>query len=601
MADFTQSYIQDSSGSAFSPLPPITDNSTASGIGAMAAVAGQGAEFLGNALERKQKAEKELLEAQLKATQDQAVADFAKRQLAITGAVETGEIRSSSAARMQMRKNLSEAIANNPALVTELTNAHKAVTKTSGLGDAVYEGTQAEQQQTAVINAAVQAGWVRPDASQDEQLEAAFQWQQFNKAKDVLSEQTARVNLASAQVGLGTARINQQSARLSLVEKQAKAASQAALGQGVVAFQTKLRNDLESLRQQKERGEIDALQYDMGVDAVYQAVTSTVNSVGGQAGADYLKGMTSGLEMMRDNYKRYGSGELQLKDLENKNQIAVATNAANALGDPQIAKIAGFSSVIRNADPGLIVNMNTISARYLDSGNNIESKPADVMPDTAEDKKNVDDYLKILTSSVDKINNGSADNAAQTTQEVNNNLVNILKAVDVYSPTTSKPEDFNSVMKFLADPKMGKFIAGQGGIPSTVVPQAVNALDFEYKQKVLPLIQEEFQKAMTGGTATITYQGRTEVPGVKNQKPASELIKPVFSGSGVTFTVDPSVKDSFVRAKVRDLNNKVAPVLNQMIRVDAHLAGSTNYKQTYEQNYSDLFTPAEAQDAGQDN
>ena len=69
---------------------------------------------------------------------------------------------------------------------------------------------------------------------------------------------------------------------------------------------------------------------------------------------------------------------------------------------------------------------------------------------------------------------------------------------------------------------------------------------------------------------------------------ATSVIKPTFTGAGVTFIAQPGSSNA-IRIKAKDLNQKVAPVLNRLIRMSAHLAGGTNYKSVYDQNYSAIF------------
>jgi hypothetical protein len=69
---------------------------------------------------------------------------------------------------------------------------------------------------------------------------------------------------------------------------------------------------------------------------------------------------------------------------------------------------------------------------------------------------------------------------------------------------------------------------------------------------------------------------------------ASANIKPVFTGAGITFmAVDGS--DNATKSKAKDLNAKVAPVMNRLIRMGAHLDGNQNYREVYNNQYAAVF------------
>jgi hypothetical protein len=67
-----------------------------------------------------------------------------------------------------------------------------------------------------------------------------------------------------------------------------------------------------------------------------------------------------------------------------------------------------------------------------------------------------------------------------------------------------------------------------------------------------------------------------------------ERIKPVFTGSGITF-MPRDGSDAKTKMKAQELNKKVAPVVNRFIRMGAHLQGNQNYKQVYESQYAAIF------------
>lgn len=586
MADFTISYVGGPEGSPMTPEAPVQSVTNTALYETVSEIGGNFAE---NLIE----AQREKAKAALQAQSDQTVSSFVQQQLALADAVELGDL-SSAEARMRMRANLTRAIADNPALTVDLGKAHTSLVKTTGLGQAVYEGTEQEQQQTRIENAAIDAGWVRPDQSNEEKAAAATAYQEFQRSIDMMNFEQKKVALQSAQVGLTTAGIQQQTAKLSLAQKQRQITSQAAIGQASNAYMVKLSNDLEAIRQAKERGEIDATQAAMMADNAYLAVDQVSRQVGAQAGSEYVNNVTAPMKMMLENYKGYMGGSIALNDLETRNQTSVAMQTNLLVANPEAARLVATSKLFPNSDVVTLTETNDLVMNFIKGGQDTQTKPADVLPDYQEGKQALNTYLGMVSQSMSKVNNKTAVDPDATVEDINNNLTNILRGIDVYGPTVSSAADYNGVMDFLSKPEVGKFITGQGGLRDEgAAYKAAQAIEYQYANQVLPLIQEEWNKAKTGGQATITYQGRTEVPGIKNQKPVSELITPVFLGGGINFNVKPGTTDSFVRSKAKELNEKVAPVLNRLIRVSAHLSGNTDYKSVYESLYSNLFVEEE--------
>lgn len=594
MADFTNSYVGGEQASPVRPLQPVTDNSSLIGLGLLEGLAGGVGNVVDKIAVQKEKERAALLQQQ----QDQAVSTFVRGQLSLADAVDTGGM-SSLEARTRMRANLSRAIADNPALATDLGKAHTATIKSTGLGQAVYEGTEAEKQQINIETEAVEAGWVRPNQSAQDKEKAAYAYQDFKRSMELmgfeqkkLALESSKVGLQRERIGLTTAGIQQQNARLALAEKQNKLNAQNALGKASNAYMVKLQGDLENIRQAKEDGRIDATQAAMATDQAFLVVDQITRQVGAQAGSDYVNNLTAPMRQMVDNYKGYMTGQIKLDDLKTRTDTNVAMQTLNLSNNPQSAKLIAASKLFPNSDVVALTQSNDIVMNFIGGGQDVNTKPADVLPDYQEGKDGLNTYLNMMQQTMSKVNAGTAVDAEGTKQDVDNNLTNILRSIDVYGASTSNASDYNGVMDFLSKTEVGRYITTQGGLPDTVAAnKAAQAIEYQYANVVLPLIKQEYDKSKTGGQSSMSYYGRTEVPGIKNQQPTANLITPQFIGSGVVFNVKPGDTSSFTRAKAKELNDKVAPVLNRLIRVSAHLSGTTDYKSVYEQNYSQLFEP----------
>lgn len=599
MADFTFD-VGGPQGSPIQPMAPIERGGNLAMAEFATNLAGGVANFASDYAQVKREEAKEQLKANIQAQQDSTVAAFAEDQLRLVDATEMGDI-SSAEARMRMRDNLTRAIANNPALAVDLGKAHTSLIKTSGLGQAVYEGTTAEKQQVNLETKAIEAGWAAPDDSPAKRQEAAQAYVQFQRSIEMMEYegkqvglQTAKVGLESAKIGLTTSAIQQQSAKLTLQNKQRQQASQLAIGSAANSYMVKLSNDLERIRQQKEAGTIDATQAAIMADQSYLAVDQMSRQVGAQAGSEYINNVVAPMKMQLDNYKKYMSGEIELTEMETRNNTTVAMQSTTLMSDPRAARIVAASKLFPNSDMMTVGETNQIVLNYIESGSTTATKPPDVLPDYQEGKDGVKTYFNLLGETMGKLNRGVAVDPDAAVVDVNNNLNNILKGVEVYGPTVSSPSDYNAVMDFLSKPETGKFITKQGGFSDQAAAyKAGQALEFEYNNVVLPLIKEEYERTKAGGKAKISYVGRTEVPSIEGQVPTSELIVPKFIGSGIVFTVKEGVNDSFTRNRAKELNNNVSTILNRIIRTTAHLEGTTDYKAVYESKFANLFEAQE--------
>lgn len=584
MADFSVNVAGPQGGSQ--PIAPVRQQNTDMGLGLFTQVgsvlAKAGSEYASN-----QKALKtqELINSN--------VSEFAQAQLRIADAVEGGDLNSQEG-RMRMRANYTRAIADNPGLVGDLAKVHKDIISTSGLGKVVAEGTEQEQMNLAAEKEASLAGWIPAHLSPDERQEATQAHLQFKRAQEDLKAEAARVNLTtskinqqSATVGLASAKVGLQSAKIGLMQKERSERSRAALGSVADTYNYKFSQSLDEIRLRVDRNEITREEAVLLADQQYATIQQVTTRIGGDADAEYLGNITAPMRMRYENTKKFLTGEMSKEVLENQNFITTAQQKAVILGDPDNAKIVATSELFKNADITLMPAVNSAVTKMLGINANPNTKPADILPDTEEDKKTTKVYLDMLKSNLGASNGGSLLNKELALPEIDANISNVLKGIDAYSLSATNPSEYNQVVDFLASPEFGKYSSLKGGLPADSATSAKQVLQANYENQVIPLLKDAWENSKTGPVGMKSY-GRTEVVtgGTLN---TSEAIKPTFTGSGVSFQVAPGITDSRTRAKAADLNKQVAPVLNRLIRMSAHLEGTQDYKRVYNDNYAAIF------------
>jgi hypothetical protein len=611
LADFSTP-VSAPQGGGIQPVQPVTDKSSLIGINAIGDIGAKLLSAGATVIQNKQKVDQEN-------RMNAVVTSFSQKQLNLADAVEQGAM-SSQEARMRMRKNYTDEIANNPSLTKLLAQTQADIINTAGLGKIVAEGTEQEKINIAIQKEASLAGWIKPTASLDEQQAGIAAYSQFkrheadiNAQQNALQLASAKVGYERAKVGLATDRVqqvtagySQQTARINLVEAKQQVNARLAVGGIADSYNFKFNQDLNDIEGKLKRNEITQEEAVRLADQQFAIVTQAVSGVGRDAGGDYVNNIIKPMQMRYQNSVKYLSGELSEELLERENTRAIALQSKNILGNDRVAQVVATSRLLGNANLALIPGINEAVTSILGKNTDTATKPADMMPDSKEEKQDVKVYLDTVKSSVSSFNGGfyGVDKNKDATQEqINANMTNILKGIDVHSVSVNDPSQYNEVTDFLASSDFGKYTSSGGGIYQAAATNASTILQSQYVDQVLPLLKTEWETTYVPKRSSNVYQaasagdaGSTRPTSVDD---TSSVIKPVFTGGGVVFRAEgPNANSTITRNKVKDLNAKVGTVLNKLIRMDAHLSGNTDYKAAYERYAPSIFgeeTPKEAQ------
>lgn len=593
MADFSLAQIGGPSGSSVQPKQGVQEPSAVEAASSLfSGIVQSFANSQPSLSERRYEAE-----AERQQKLSVAGSRFATQQLQIADAVDQGGL-SSQEARMRMRANYASAISNNPELTDEITKIHKDLIGTKGLGAVAAEGTQKEQAFNAAMTQATKDGWVTSDMSQEQAAEATANWQSFNlaqqqidAAQNEIALQRANIGLRTDRIGESTAQISNQKARLELQQKKLEVKSRQALGSMGDAFLPKFRNDAQAVLSQVERGEIDQKEAIDRLDGQWSTVQSLVYSVGSEAGQSHISNLTTPMRTVYENTRKRILGEIDTEVYDAQVENATAQQAAMLSGDPKIVQAVAVSKLLPNAPSIQNLAIDSVVANMLEKNSREEGSSANLTD--PEDDAQVTDYLNLVKSNLRGVNSGGElIGGKEAEKEVQTNLNQILKGVSAYSAAVDSPEQFNKLVDFFASSDFGDYAAGGGGkINSQYASNAKEVLQQQYEQAVLPLIEQEWSNA---SVTTSTLPTSPTLGTTATEEEATSVIQPSWSGTGVSF-VSQDRSNTRVNAKVRDLNKRVAPVLNRLIRMGAHLQGTKNYKQVYEANYAGLFGTGESE------
>jgi hypothetical protein len=591
MADFTVG-TETQAGANIRPSAPVTTPSVVGPVVDIASkVVGAGINGFFSGQQNQQ-------EVQRQTAINSNIESFTQAQLKLASAVDTGSM-SSAEARMRQRANYTAAIANNPGLVNQLADVQKSLTTTVGLAKNVADGTETEQNNLANEKAASAAGWIPPNASPSDRASATQSYLQFQRGQEDIKAQAASIGLQRAKIGLQadgiglqSASVQLQSAKIGLMQKNREEQSRTALGNIADGYSQKFANDLSSIQQQVANGTMTQQQGIEQANTLHANLLGIVNKVGGDAPSSNLSNTIAPMTERYNNAVKFLSGDIDKQVLENQNTIADAKQKLLIKADPDTSRVIAVSQMFPSAALTLMPAVNNKVLGILGKNMDPTTKPNDPHPDSDSDKADHQTYLNLLKVNMNAVTTGVKTGpkdaaAANTPAEVDTHVSQVLKGINAYQMAVSDPKDYNQVVDWLASPEFGKYASGRG-IPSDTATQAKQVLQEQYENTVLPLIKTEYDNAVTVKRTPVQNPKNGQIDAQTTTTEASANIKPVFTGAGITFLpVDGA--DAATKAKAKDLNAKVAPVVNRLIRMGAHLNGNQNYKQVYESQYSALF------------
>ncbi len=567
MANFSTSDMGAPSGSPFSPSRPQVDETPS-----------QILNVLGSALE----IGGEIKKNQANAQANSVLTQFTQENLKLAEAVDQG-LMTSQEARMRGRKTFSQFVANNPGLYDDLTSRQSDIFDQAGLGKVIAEGTDVEQAGISLQKEAIGAGWVRADASPQQIAEATANYADFKRANEEFNAMKSRVTFENAQeshdISTTTQRFSHQQALLQ--EKSRKA-----LFNLSSSYTPKFRSDMDGVIERLQTGEVSEEEAVREAQMLWSQVQTTVNQVGDRAGSEHISNLSAPMKSMYENTVAHIKGDLSLDILNTQNEKVIALAQKNWLSDPKMAAIVAGDRLIRNSDLLSHAQLEYEVLQHLRRNGFADGKPADLLTDDPDERRNLDTTLKILKQNMNVSTRQGLDE--ETEGQLSNNISGVLRGVQAYGPNTTKASEYQQVVDFLASPEFGSYTTKKGGIPADVAANASQVLQEQYEQVVLPLLREEYE---TGAVASGLGFSTTGLPNpTRTTQNVSSAIKPVFRGGGVSFQVEGEQgPTSTAGTKARALNKRVSPILNRLIRMAAHLEGHQDYRKVYEDRYVSIF------------
>lgn len=519
-------------------------------------------------------------------------------------------------ARRNIRRMTASSLANHPLLQDDINKLVGTTMSTVGLASDVATGTQQEQDQHSneqkYMQAAMQAGYFKPSDPPEVQKKMADAYQGVQLALAQLDQQAKVIAYDKAQVELGNAKLSTIAARQGIANAAVSAQrNNIGLQQDIhklnftnhagdvaMAFLPKFDKDANDLINDKSK---TPEQIQMGLDAIGNNVLDTISSVA--IGAD----STGSIPAMGDIFKRrlqvykdQASGKLSADLAE---QRLASLTAVSSLGlvskSPDLLKVVSLSHVLPAAANVVQGNIANEAVKLLRANGGIpnadgstSTQPGNPTHSDPAEQKAVQQYSDILLENLKQANAGKVIDP-QHQAEINNNFNGMMDGFGTYANTAKDATGLKVAVQTFAKPEFGLYASNpKNGFDSDASAKASKAFDQYYKTALVPLIRDEFLNAsvVTGIQPSTSAYGAAKGLTQPEVKPAPTQVQPVFEDGRVRFVAnDPTIEGADDKAK--DLNNRVAPILQTMIKADAHLHQSTNYKFYYEELMNTIQPP----------
>lgn len=560
MADFRPE-LEKPMASPFRPESPVVDTSPADALQSLGGIASG----LAGAANRRG-------EERSIRTMD----DYTQRQLKYVKAFEQGKMNEETV-RLRMRKDFASALANNPGAFEELKKRQDYVFETSGLGDLGSQAIQEATQEVKMQRETMDAGWAFPTDSPAQVEQATRDYFANKKAQQELQELAAEASRQAAKT-------NQSAAELALVRTRYKEKSETALFNYATTYTPKFQKDLQAVMERVGK-DMDKAQAIELINQEWGRVESQARLVGNRAGDESIVNLTFGMKRMYENTIKHLNGEISLDILNKENEKAIALSTREFLKDPINRDVVAVSRLLpHNQTVQMMQGLNQYTTDLMRRNTSETGKVAELLTSDPKEKKDVEFYLGTIKNSIDANKRGGLD--YEGVSQLDTNINNILKGISAYSQAAEGPEDYTSVVNFLASDQFADWTMSKGGIPSDYEEQLRETLSEQYENKVVPMLKREFEQSTRSTfTTTMSPYERTKTKSTKN---VVDMVEPRFRGTGVYF--EPKGESTpEKRAIANNLNNKVAKVTNRLIHMGAHLGGHKDYKRVYEENYSRIF------------
>lgn len=505
--------------------------------------------------------------AQAESAKNSLFAEYAEEVSLLADARDQG--RSMDEVKRNLRVAQNRFLSNNPELTDEFFTFSNKLMVENGLGGNIYKETPEEAGERKYIEEGSSLGWNMSDP------ESRSAYDKLKLASRDLSIINAEIEQANKNGELVSARVKERatygihsliSVAPQWVNDQAKVMFSKLEGVTDPVLRQNIINEFQ-LAYDQQAGQIRQMQSQSGVDAGY---------------------LLTGTDQIVKNYISVADQSKEMAAVETHNKTIKAKAEALILMDEEYATLITMNNLSSFEIPSLILKLDEAGLRrysqlfvkteVAEDGTVTGSKP----PDMNEPVEKVAKEFDLAKNTIHNIMKAGGEVAPESLASASGMVVNVMRGAQYYGASDNDPRNFTATVDFLSDPTVGRFIEQNG---ASIYPQiaagAKQIIEQQYGEVVTGLINDRYS---TAGEAILSGIGSTiDVTDV------SDVVEPIWNGVGIEMVAKEQFKADFrVSQLVDDLNrgpNGIVAPLNKLIRMSAHLSGSTDYEKVYNETY----------------
>lgn len=550
MADFSTNDLRRESVPAnATPTAPVTEGPNPF-MGLISTVAKEGLDFL-------------------KASDtSSALSDYNKRIDSINQKLEQG-VYSQSKATAEIRSTTSRALAANPQLTKEISQAHNAFTGATAVGEALDAEEQKKEIQQARAKEATLAGWVVEGANAEETRKATNAYFADKRVDEQIAEmrETAEFELSQARGKSSLAKSKMEAAQLQRTE-QANQLLRSKVQNNFVRFNTSVGSVIKNINRSDPQQVRAAAQL---IDQEMANIRSEANNFVGFTSNDIINQQLKPFEDLAASYKTALTDEDALTTLEN--QIGLIEKSA-AFGmytrNPDLAKLNATSDIMKNMPvevTQLLLDSPSVGQFYKDVMTEALGSSPDPLSGGDQERQ---EKMKVLTETLTVANEEDRELAVT-------GINKMLTKLDAFALAQDNPVQFRELSKFLASPEFAKMV-NKGELEEAAGLNALQVMNVNWENSSTDAARKSIESVFN------QVSGR--------QMNMSDIFDLNFAGTQLTVTQKKRLSNPLDRGAIDSLARGVRPalqVITQNIKMTAHLRGTTDYKQVWEDQKHNYF------------
>ena len=512
------------------------------------------------------------------ARNDAIVGGYVKEETAINNAVATGQL-SPSAAAARSRANANKYYAGYPGLIGDFEKAGKALRGFTETGEVEAALATEKKIKEKDIMDASSSGFNFLPSMNEEAVQAQIRAHKTNvRAENETKQRYAANAEARAQGTFDAAAADRDNRENSLKLLNNIAGDNMAAFQ---AFGVTLADDVKTGKRTMEQAQILLTERFSNIGSALTSAASANPELGGPYKQLFNEA--------NDLFKKMLDPKVAAENLDNELKIITNRMKITAYSDPKFAALATVSNILGN-NPSLTFLSSSATTDTVARLSQLTGAggPNSYVPQVVGNPDVESGTVKILKGAILQLSDPKTRNADKQKLEVETSVNNLLKQTSEKLNLGASPDQLKGMADFFSSSEYATMVNSKG-ISKEAAQAAGKTFDMLYQPTIVQGVQEKLQGYLnTVGTTKFTTSRVPEYVPVDKPKLAKDAINITFTGGGIVFSaknMENMSREELIeqRGRIAELNTAQKGV-NQLLRIGAHMQGSTDYQAVWEQN-----------------